>query len=201
MRPGRLAVATLMVGLLGGCSSAVGGSPPGGPSTTTVASPLDEAVDAAAAAGSYAFSGELRILAGDGAGTVGIDGWVDGEDRTIVISSGTGEVRTTVIDGRATVEGPDGPVETPLEQAASAPSISVLTGLDDVTIGPDGSVTGLLREATASDDSTLAALGGDAEATVRLTPAGTLAGYELRDVRGRWTVEMTFFDFGETFSE
>lgn len=163
-----------------------------------VAHPIDDAVAHLLDAGSYAFEASIFLNAGNEVVETELEGWVDGEDRELVVKSGDQSLLTKVVDGVATVER-DGEVsEVPLQEATEAPSLTILSGIDGlVESGTDEYQATLKSEALRAsgfDDTTPVTI------TLKLDSEGNLSGYQLQSADGLWSANVRFEDIGESFS-
>lgn len=206
----------ILVLALAACSGAVNtqapstpASPPAGLVTSTSvaassgaesSSPADDfftALTNTLAAGSYRFDGTVRLTPASGPVEVTLSGWVDGNDRTLEVSVGGETIRTTVIGGVATVETPSGSRQVPLAEAARAPSLEVLRQIR-IETAEQGRITGMLPAGAGK-------MGGidqiePVPAEVTVTYSTTIDAYRLRDLGGRWVIDMTFSQIGESFT-
>lgn len=166
--------------------------------TVTAVERIDLAVDMLASEYSYAFQVTILISTGGQTAETALVGWVQGDDRQLILRADSGEVVTNVIDGVATVTRDGQTVEVPLGQASEAPSLDVLRGLSDVAEAAFGS---LVADLSAFE---LAELGfevnGSAGVVVTLAADGSLTSYALAAADGTWSVTTNFSDVGGTFS-
>lgn len=164
------------------------------PPTTAADTPFGRALAATEAAASYAFEATVSLFPASGEVVVELSGWVDGPDRELVVTAGDRTVKTTVMDGTATVVGPDGTTDIPLSEAPSGPSLGMLSMVQIAEEGP-GMVRGVLPAAAVPD------LGqGDAtptDADIVIFYDDVITGYQLTDPGGTWSVEVTFAGVGE----
>jgi hypothetical protein len=163
--------------------------------------PLAQALERTMAAGSFGFEVEISLgVVGTTAGAT-LSGWVDGQDRELVLQAGDQQITTSVIDGVAMVQRPEGTIEIPLAEAGEAPSLELLGQVTGLTYVSPTRVTGVLSaDAVTSLAISSEELSGDAEVTIDLSPDGYLAGYRLRDPQQRWEIVAVIFDVGGEFS-
>lgn len=166
--------------------------------TASAGERIDQAVDMLAAADSYAYEVTVLISTGGQTAQTALEGWVQGDDRQLILRADSGEVVTRVINGVATVSRDGQTVEVPLTQASDAPSLDVLRGLSGVSEGAFGS---LIADLPVSE---LAKLGfevnSSASVVVSLAADGSLASYVLNSADGTWSITTHFSDVGGTFS-
>jgi hypothetical protein len=96
-----------------------------------------------------------------------------------------------VIDGLATVERQGETIEVPLESAAGAPSLNVLTAITDITWAPGNTIQGKLSAGRLEE------LGFDVTGAARVTATlvgGSLARYTLTADDEAWTIRTNFTD-------
>lgn len=169
-------------------------SKPTATSSTSVLDPkaaVAQAVDTFQGVGRYRLEARLVVSIREEPTVFEIVGWVDGQDRELVLTGGGNEVITRVVDGTATVER-DGVVsEVPLKQAEEAPSIEILLVLRSLAFtSAAGEVTGTLTaaalEASGFD------VDGVADVTVRLGGDLGVAGYTMTGRNSSWSVEVRF---------
>ncbi len=154
-----------------------------------IAVKLQSAVDELIEADSYRFEVVVAIATQDSILEVELEGWIDGADRELVLRTDSGEVTTRVIDGLATVERQGETIEVPLESAASAPSLNVLTAITDITWAPGNTIQGSLSAAQLEE------LGFDVTGAARVTATlvgGSLARYTLTADDEAWTIRTNF---------
>lgn len=176
--------ATALTIVLAACSAA----PSPGPDPA-----FGAALDRTLAAGSYAYEATVHLAAGSRPVTVELAGWVDGDDRLLVMTTGGETVRTTVVDGVATVEDASGSRPVPLADAAAPPSLEALRGLSP-SEATGGRVRGTIDAAAG------AAVGIDGAAgtvDVDVTYTDVITGYALADRAGRWDLAVTFRGVGD----
>ncbi len=175
-------------------------TPSGAEGTAAVSSPesYEAALARSIAAGSRRFAAELTLFNQNQPLQVTIEGWVDGADRELVVGSGDQQVRTVVIGGVATVDEPGGSQQVPLAEAAAAPSLELLGSLRDLDVASPGRATGVLPAVALPAGGH--DLSGDARVTVSYVPGGTITGYTMSDVRGRWEMTVVLWDVGASIS-
>ena len=162
--------------------------------TTAAADPFSQALAATQAASAYAFDATVSLFPASGELVVELSGWVDGPDRELVVTAGDQTVKTVVLDGVATVVGPDGTTEIPLSEAPTGPSLGLLSQVQVTEEGP-GMVRGILPAAAVPDLGQGTAEPTDAEITIFYEDV--ITGYRLADPGRTWSVEVTFDGVGE----
>ncbi len=163
--------------------------------TLSAESPFGEALAATQAASAYAFEATVSLFPASGEVKVELSGWVDGADRELLVTAGDQTVKTLVLDGVATVIGPDGATEIPLAEAPTGPSLGLL-GMVQVTEEGPGMVRGVLPAAAVPDFGQ-----GDTEpvdAQITIFYEDVITGYQLADPGNSWVVEVTFANVGES---
>lgn len=177
-------------------------TPASGTPAAATASPdsYEAALARSIEAGSHRFFAELTLVNQSQPLQVTMDGWVDGADRELVVGSGDQQLRTVVIGGVATVDGPGGGRPVPLAEAAAAPSLELLGSLRDLDVATAGRATGVLPAAALPAGVGGQDLSGDARVTVSYVPGGTITGYAMSDVRGRWEMTVVLWDVGASIS-
>ncbi len=169
------------------------GTPGAGPDTLEAyQAALARTVDAS----SYAFSSEVRTDLGNGTYVVRINGRVDGDNRTLTVTTDQGTSRMTVENGVATVDRGDGPQQIPVEQVADAPRLTVLKQLENVQATDDGTVKGTLPADQLVQSVGAAEVSGAGTVTVTFEPDGTVTGYVVRALQGRYRAEVHLSDVG-----
>lgn len=160
--------------------------------------PVDKAVAAVLEVGSYSFDATLRLMVSGNATTSDLHGWIDGNDRELVVESGGDSVRTLVVDGVATVERGGQVADVPIREAAEAPSLTILAEVEELTEVESGRFMGTLTVAalrgSGFDDATPVTV------TISLDSNGTLAGYLLEASDGTWAADVAFEDIGQSFT-
>ncbi len=184
------------VGTVSPATTATSAPPPttAPPSTAAAESPFSRALAVTQAASAYAFEATVNLYPASGEVTVRLSGWVDGSDRELVVTAGDQTVKTLVLDGVATVVGPNGTSEIPLSEAPTGPSLGLL-GMVQVTEEGPGMVRGLLPAAAVPDLGQGASDPMDAEITIFYEDV--ITGYRLADPGNSWSVEVTFQGVGE----
>ena len=161
----------------------------------TAAEAIEAAVDALLDAGSYAFEAEILVSSRGDDTEVTIEGWVDGADRQLVTTLDEQSVTTLVIAGIATVDTDGEVVEVPLEEAGNAPSILVLSAIQNPVFEDESTISGKLNSsALASADYEVS---GSAEIRVTFGQDGHLSGYSIAAKNNSWSIEVAFTKIGE----
>ena len=211
MQPQRILVAVLLIATAcNGSNDAAETTPapePGSEVTQAAAAdvtadadnPVDEAVSSILEVGSYAFGAKVSLTVSSDSVESELTGWVDGDDRELLLQSAGESVLTRVVDGVASVDRDGVVTEIPLLEASEAPSLTILSGIEDLvkTINPGeyrGSLTTEALRASGFDDAT------PVKVTILLTDDGQLAGYLLESLDGAWTADVKFEDIGESFT-
>ena len=180
-----LAVAALVVVVL-----LVNTSGGGGRTLTAYHDAVGRTVDAQA----YTFSSEVRTDLGSGTFVVTIDGHVEGQNRTLTVTTDQGTSRMTVENGVATVDRGDGPQQIPVEQVADAPRLGVLAHLDDLHADGAHTVVGTLPASELVQSVGGDAVTGTAQVTVTFAEGGTVTDYVVRALDGRYRAEVQLSD-------
>ena len=194
---GLLAIFSIVVACTGSASSDTTAS------TTTLFEPAtpSEALEFAESqlitAGSYAFEVRIELRVKGETVEIATEGWVDGADRLVQVRRNGSETITRVTDGIATIEEDNQISGILMAEAENAPSLDILSEVEDAVFSQEIGVTGRLKApALHSLDLDLS---GNGTVIVELSDSGALAGYLAEGNNEQWTVIARFFDLGETF--
>lgn len=200
-RPMLLAALIAVTACTGGerVAESTGTEPP--VETTAVETALDPVGDAVAAlleAESYAFDASVALTVSDERVDTDLEGWVDGDARELVVRSGDESVITRVVAGVATVERNGKRTEIPVTEAGGAPSLTILSDIENLVETSTGEFRGSLTaealRGSGFDDSTPVTI------TITLAADGQLAGYSLASSDGAWSAIVTFDGIGESYT-
>lgn len=157
------------------------------------AAELDGAVDRLVEAGSYRFRADVSLRVGGERTELEITGWVDGDDRELVLRDGDSFSATRVVAGVATVERNGTVTEIPLEAAATAPSLDILTRIRNVTYAPGNTLRGSLSA------QALAEVGFEVDGSAQVSAVvvnGELLEYTITATNDAWSITSVFSEVG-----
>ena len=193
----RIAIVALVVAACGGSAGSSTTTAPSGAPTTIAAAPeeaLRNALDLFRSVDAYRFSGTVIAVYGMNTTTqVEIEGWVDGDDRELVLRVAGAETMVRVIDGEATITQDGVVVEVPLARAQEAPSVEPLASLESPAFTASAEITGTL-DATVLEVSDFEVT-GVADAVVRVGGPLGVSGYTIVARGGGWTIDVSLLPF------